>query len=394
MAGSFLSAKQERWVICLNQPIQDLLDRYKGDAISLRRKLHQSPELSMQETNTTRVIRETLEQYGIRCMEDYSLPTGAAAILEGKEPGKTHLLRADIDALPMEEKSALPFASQHSGVCHSCGHDIHTSALLLCARILSTLEQPRRGRVILLFQPAEETGQGSKAVIDSGLLERYPPDLVLGAHCWPDLPAGSVGLRVGSFMAASDTLHIRVKGKGGHGAHPHKSIDPVVTAAYIITQLQSIVSRSIDPLESVVITIGTLSAGTVTNVIPDEVQMGGTVRIANGHMQPLVEERIRTICHSCAQAMGAECEVNYVHGMPALDCDAQAVSILERAAKAQLGEKRVAFLSRPSMGSEDFARYLTLAPGAMFRIGTANQSDQSRLPLHNAHIIFDEESCK
>lgn len=171
----------------------------------------------MQETNTTRVIRETLEQYGIRCMEDYSLPTGAAAILEGKEPGKTLLLRADIDALPMEEKSALPFASQHSGVCHSCGHDIHTSALLLCARILSTLEQPRRGRVILLFQPAEETGQGSKAVIDSGLLERYPPDLVLGAHCWPDLPAGSVGLRVGSFMAASDTLHIRVKGKGGHG---------------------------------------------------------------------------------------------------------------------------------------------------------------------------------
>ncbi len=292
----------------------------------------------------------------------------------------------------MEEKSALPFASQHSGVCHSCGHDIHTSALLLCARILSALEQPRRGRVILLFQPAEETGQGSKAVIDSGLLERYPPDLVLGAHCWPDLPAGSVGLRVGSFMAASDTLHIRVKGKGGHGAHPHKSIDPVVTAAYIITQLQSIVSRSIDPLESVVITIGTLSAGTVTNVIPDEVQMGGTVRIANGHMQPLVEERIRTICHSCAQAMGAECEVDYVHGMPALDCDAQAVSILERAAKAQLGEKRVAFLPRPSMGSEDFARYLTLAPGAMFRIGTANQSDQSRLPLHNAHIIFDEEA--
>ena len=176
----------------MNQPIQDLLDRYKGDAISLRRKLHQSPELSMQETNTTRVIRETLEQYGIRCMEDYSLPTGAAAILEGKGPGKTLLLRADIDALPMEEKSALPFASQHSGVCHSCGHDIHTSALLLCARILSTLEQPRRGRVILLFQPAEETGQGSKAVIDSGLLERYPPDLVLGAHCWHHLHAGQL----------------------------------------------------------------------------------------------------------------------------------------------------------------------------------------------------------
>lgn len=358
----------------------------------IRRKLHQSPELSMQERNTTRLIREELNRYGVRLIDDISLPSGTAAILEGAQPGKTLLLRADIDALPMNEESGLPFASQNPGVCHSCGHDIHTSALLLCARVLSSLGQPLRGRVIFLFQPAEETGQGAQAVLQSDLFQRYPPDLVLAAHCWPDLPAGTIGLRSGSFMSASDTLHICVKGKGGHGAHPHKSIDPVVTAAYIITQLQSVVSRSVDPLESVVVTISTLSAGTVVNVIPDEVRMGGTVRIASKHIQPLVEERIKTICHSCAQAMGAECEVEYIHGMPALDCDAKTVEFLEQAAKAQLGEDRVAFLPRPSMGSEDFARYLSLVPGAMFRIGTANSSDQSKLPLHNSHIIFDEEA--
>ena len=232
-------------------------------------------------------------------------------------------------------------------------------------------------------------------MIDSGLLERYPPDLVLGAHCWPDLPAGSVGLRVGSFMAASDTLHIRVKGKGGHGAHPHKSIDPVVTAAYIITQLQSIVSRSIDPLESVVITIGTLSAGTVNNVIPDEVQMGGTVRIANGHMQPLVEERIRTICHSCAQAMGAECEVDYIRrrACPWTGMPRQSLSWNGQPGRS-LAKSGSRFFPVLPWARKILHATLPWLPAQCS--GSARQTNPIRAvcPCTMPDMIFDEESCK
>ena len=360
--------------------------------MELRRKIHRHPELSMQEVNTTRLIQETLQSDGIPLIQDVTLPSGTAALLQGGQPGKTLLLRADIDALPVQENSGLPFASEYPGVCHSCGHDIHTSALLLCARVLSELREQLKGQVIFLFQPAEETGVGATAVLESGLLECYKPDLAIGAHCWPDLPGGTVGLRKGGFMASSDTFRIKVIGRGGHGAHPHKSVDPIVAACYLVGQLQSIVSRSVAPLDSAVVTIGKFTAGTAANIIPEEAVLEGTVRTVNPEAQALVEQRIRNIAAHCAAAMEARCEVEYQKGMPPLVCNDDAVDLLEKAASQQIGKERVCYLAQPSMGSEDFSRYLEQVPGAMFRIGTATDAPASRRPLHNAGILFDEQA--
>ena len=217
------------------EQIASLIQQYTQDAVDMRREIHRRPELAMGEIRTTRLIQEKLREYGIPLIRDITLPSGVAALLEGDRPGKTLLLRADIDALPMQETSGLPFASEEPGVCHSCGHDLHTAALTLCARVLSRCREQLCGRVIFLFQPAEETGAGAAAVIESGLLEHYRPDMAVGAHCWPDLPGGTIGVRKGGFMASADTLRIKVTGRGGHGAHPHRSIDPIVAASYLVS---------------------------------------------------------------------------------------------------------------------------------------------------------------
>lgn len=345
----------------------------------------------MEEEKTTALIKEKLAEYGLE-PADVCLPSGAAAVLTGDRPGKTILFRADIDALPVNERSGLSFTSKNPGVCHSCGHDIHTASLLLTARVLSRMRESLAGQVIFLFQPAEENLGGSQTVIDSGLFEKYHPEFAVGVHCWPDLLGGTVGFRKGPFMASSDSVKIRVTGKGGHGAHPHKSIDPITAAAYILTQLQTVVSRSVAPLDSAVLTMGKISGGTAANVIPDEAVMEGTVRTVNNETRTLVEQRIRTIAACGAEAMGASCEVEYKRGVPALECDNRVTELLINAAMEQLGNNNVITLETPSMGSEDFARYLEIIPGAMFRIGTATENPASRLPLHNGGIIFDEKA--
>lgn len=371
--------------------IRELIRLYEEDAVSIRRKIHRKPELSMQEYETTAFIQEKLLEYGLKPAA-INLPSGTAAVLQGGKPGKTILFRADIDALPMTERSGLSYSSEYSGVCHSCGHDIHTAVLLLTARVLSERREALAGQIIFLFQPGEEQGLGANAVIDSGLFETYHPDFAVGVHCWPELIGGTVGFRKGPFMASNDSVTIRVTGRGGHGAHPHKSIDPITASAYILTQLQSIVSRSVAPLDSAVLTMGKIFSGTAANVIPDEAVMEGTVRAVNNKTRNLMEQRIRTIAACGAEAMGASCEIEYVKGAPALECDSRVTELLTDAALRQLGADRVVLLESPSMGSEDFANYLEFIPGAMFRIGTACENPASRLPLHNAEIVFDEKA--
>lgn len=372
--------------------ISSKIRQYARDAVMLRRAIHCKPELARQEVFTTQFIKKKLTEYGIPLAQDIMLPSGAVAILEGDLPGKTLLLRADIDALPIQEASGLPFSSQHAGICHCCGHDIHTAAMLLCARVLAEIRELLCGRVIFLFQPAEETGEGALSVLNSGLFERYKPDLVIGAHCWPDLSSGTIGLRTGGFMASADTFRLQVKGKGGHGAHPHKGIDPIVAASYLVTQLQTVVSRSVAPLDSAAISIGKFTAGTAANVIPNQAVLEGTIRTINNKTRSLVEQRMREIASHCCEAMGAECQMEYQRGIPALICHSDAVNALEAAAIKQLGHECVHYLEQPSMGSEDFAYYLEQVPGAMFRIGTASETPASHLPLHNAGILFDEQA--
>ena len=371
--------------------IRKMAEQYFEDAVELRRRIHQQPELSMEEKETSALVREKLREYGISIAE-LPLETGVIGVLAGERPGRTILLRADMDALPVEERSGLPFASEKKGVCHSCGHDIHTAALLLAARVLGGIKKDLAGTVLFLFQPAEEKLNGSQSVIESGLFEKYHPDFAVGLHCWPDLPAGTVGVRSGSFMASSDSVSLTVKGRGGHGAHPHKSVDPITAAAYILAELQTVVSRSVAPLEAAVLTMGRIEGGTAANVIPDTVTMEGTVRTVSRETRALMEEKIRQIaCHG-AEALGASCEVEYKRGVPAVICDPAVVERIRKAAAEELGSENVVTLETPSMGSEDFARYLELVPGAMFRIGTASEDPATRLPLHNGGIRFDERA--
>ncbi len=371
--------------------VNELIQQYTDDAIEIRRHIHRHPELSMEEKNTTEFISQQLLKYGIE-ISDIPFKSGVLGILKGGEDGHIILLRADIDALPMVEKSGLPFASENTGVCHSCGHDIHTTSLLLAARVLSSLRDELKGTVLFLFQPAEERLSGSQMVIDSGVFENYHPDFAVGLHCWPDIPAGTIGIRRGSFMASSDTVKLTIRGKGGHGAHPHKSIDPVMTSAYILTELQTIISRTIAPLDSAVLTIGKITGGTAANIIPDEVVMEGTVRTVSNETRALMEEKIRQIVSHGAAAMGAECDIVYQKGIPAVVCDNHVVDLIEQAAAEELGADHVVTLATPSMGSEDFSRYLEKVPGAMFRIGTRNDDPASSRPLHNAGIVFDEQA--
>lgn len=257
----------------------------------------------------------------------------------------------------------------------------------MAARVLSSIRDELKGTVLFLFQPAEERLSGSQMVIDSGVFENYHPDFAVGLHCWPDIPAGTIGIRRGSFMTSSDTVKLTIRGKGGHGAHPHKSIDPVMTSAYILTELQTIISRTIAPLDSAVLTIGKITGGTAANIIPDEVVMEGTVRTVSNETRALMEEKIRQIVTHGAAAMGAECDIGYQKGVPAVVCDSHVVDLIEQAAAEELGADHVVTLATPSMGSEDFARYLEKVPGAMFRIGTRNDDPASSRPLHKP------ESC-
>lgn len=371
--------------------IKEYIKLYENDAILIRREIHKNPELSMEENDTTRLVKDKLEEYGLEIVP-LSTKTGVAAVLEGAVPGKTIMFRADMDALPMEEHSDLPFSSQNPGVCHSCGHDIHTSTLLLTARVLSKMRNELAGRILFIFQPAEEKFGGAEQMIKAGLLKTYQPDFAVGIHCWPEIPGGTIGIRRGPFMAAADRVTLKVKGRGGHGAHPHKSVDPIMTAGYILTQMQSIVSRSVAPIESAVLTMGKIVGGTTANVIPDEVIMEGTVRTFAVDVRDTVEKRIRTVAECGAAAMGASCEIEYDRGHSAVVCDPAVVDLIEDAANKVIGSENVVHLETPSMGSEDFADYLEIIPGAMFRIGTMNEDPKTQRPLHNSGIIFDERS--
>ncbi|MEG0803701.1 MAG: M20 family metallopeptidase [Pygmaiobacter sp.] len=371
--------------------ILELANEYNAEAIALRRNLHRNPELSGQEFETTALIRTELEKYGI-CILKTNLTTGLIAKIGLGRSEKTLMLRADIDALPMTEESGLSFASEQPGRCHSCGHDLHTAALLTCAKILKKAEAQIAGTILFVFQPAEENFGGAKSVCETGIFERYHPQMIVGLHTWPDLPAGTVGLKKGPFMAASDLLTITVTGKNGHAAHPHKAIDPIMVSGYLITALQTIVSRNVAPLDSAVITIGKMTAGTAANVIPERAVLEGSVRTADPEVQNAVEQRLRTLLPSIAEGFGAECTVDYIKGTPAVVNDTATVELLQRAAQQVLSPDQIVFLEKPSMGSEDFATYLQRIPGAIFRIGTSNEQLNSHCALHNAKIIFDEQA--
>lgn len=372
--------------------VNELVQAYAPHAVELRRELHQNPELGYQEFQTTELIRRELTAYGIEIQEISGVKTGLTAVIRGGKPGKTVGLREDIDALPVMEDTGLACASSN-GSAHACGHDIHCSALLLTARVLQDMREELAGNVRLIFQPAEEVGTGAKTLIAAGLMELEPKcDCVVGFHCSPEIDAGTIGLIKGPANASTDMVNITVVGKGGHGAHPYRCVDPIVTSAYMLTQLQTILSRENPAVQPAVLTFGTIQGGTANNVIPTEVTMGGTLRAFNEEGRHKMWDAIRRVAtHSC-QAMRAEAKVEIVEGSPCLINHAEVIDGLRDAAKATLGEARIYAIPTPSPGSDDFALFSQMMPSAQFRMGTGTDDPQTRIGLHNPRNIFSEEA--
>ena len=371
--------------------VKEWIDQYADHAIELRRTLHRNPELSGQEWETTALIRRELESYGIRIL-DSGLTTGLIAEIRGtaEGSGKTAAVRADIDALPVQEKTGEEFTSEISGSSHACGHDLHTAALLLVARVLKQMEHSFSGIVRLMFQPSEEKGTGARTMIGHGAMENPKPDVVLGVHTWPDTPAGMIGVKPGASHTSSDNVVIKVRGKGGHGAHPYRCVDPVLASAFLLTQIQTIISRELPMVEAGVLSFGVIRGGTAANVIPDEVEIQGTLRTLNAEWREQIIKSIHRIAKSSCEAMRAEAEVTISEGMPVLYNTPEMIDGIRSSAAKVLGVDCVQELENASPGSDDFSCYLAYAPGALFRMGTGNEDPATHVGLHNGGNRFDE----
>lgn len=373
--------------------IKEKIADYAPQAIEIRHQLHQNPELGYEEYETTARIKKELESYGIEIQELPGMKTGVIALIRGDFPGKTVALREDIDALPLEEVTGLSFASQKSGVSHACGHDVHCASLLLTAHVLQDLKHELHGNVRLIFQPAEEKITGAQTVVKTGIMQMEPKaNSMIGVHVSPEFQSGTIAVIKGPANASTDSISITVIGKGGHGAHPYRCVDPIVTAAYMLTQLQSIVSRENPAVQPAVLTFGTIHGGTAFNVIPEIVELQGTLRTFNEEGRHKMWQAIERIATYSCEAMRAQAIVKISEGVPALVNDAGVIDNIIQAAKKTIGADHIITLENPSLGSDDFSVFLNYCPGAQFRIGSANFDPLSQIGLHNPANIFDDHA--
>lgn len=364
----------------------------KEELISIRRHLHQHPELSFQEVETTRFLIERLKKLGMEVRTEYS-ETGVVALLRGNPDGPVVALRGDIDALPIEEKTGLPFASKRRGVMHACGHDLHTTCVLGAAMILSGIREKLPGTVKFIFQPGEEKNPGGAIqMIRRGVLEDPRVDAIFALHSDPKFRTGKIRFKYGVMMAEADEFYITIRGRGGHGSAPHFTVDPIVVAAEAILALQKIPSRLVDPWDHVVVTVSRISAGHTTNVIPDEAQLAGTVRTFSKELARRVEQMMRKILHGVTMAYDAEFDLEYDFGYPPLVNHPDMTRFLAACGKDFLGENRCIEMDRPSFGGEDFAYFLERVPGSFFRLGTGNPEKGITAYWHSSDYTVDEDA--
>jgi amidohydrolase len=372
--------------------IQTIAAKLHPRLIEIRRHLHAHPELSGQEYQTAAYISGVLSSSGFQVQEMVG-KTGVVAELKGKAAPNRDVLaiRTDMDALPIVEKVDLPFASKSLGMMHACGHDAHTAiglgTAMVLAELINTTEQSFPSTTRFLFQPAEETSQGAKWMIEDGVMENVAA--ILGVHVFPSIPSGVIGLRRGALTAAADDLEIVISGESGHGARPHEAIDAIWIAAQVITQLQQSISRTINPLHPAVITIGQISGGRAPNVIADQVRLTGTVRSLHADTHALLPEWITNITTQICQLHGATCTVNYTRRCTSVLNDSDLTELIASCASEALGPHRIQWIADASMGAEDFANYTNLAPGSMFRLGVGF-SDRPNYPLHHPQFEIEE----
>ena len=366
--------------------IKFLSKKYSKEIISLRRKIHQNPELAFHEYETSKLIHSKLKKLKLSSIQTIA-ETGVVALLNGEHKGKCIALRADIDALPIQEKTGLPFASKISGKMHACGHDAHTAMLYGAAKILCELNDHIKGKVKFIFQPAEEKNPGGASVlIKNGVLKNPKVDAIFGQHVIVNKPAGSFGFFPGVMMASQDELYITITGKTGHGAVPHVTIDPIVIASQFILALQTIVSRNTNPYDPIVITIGHIAGGSATNIIPAEVKLSGTIRTLNESLRKKSLNLIDKTLKGITSAAGAKYKFEISPGYPELVNDEKITNFARTAATEFTGKKNV-FKAESFMGAEDFAFYLKKIPGTFYRIGVGNTSD-----IHTPTININESS--
>ncbi len=367
-----------------------LMEDVKEEVVWWRRHLHRNPELSFQEEETARFVYETLRSFGNNL--DLSRPTKTSVVarLIGAKPGRTLAIRADMDALPIEEENDFEFVSRNRGMMHACGHDGHTAMLLGTAKILSSMKDEINGEVRFLFQHAEELFPGgAQELVDLGVMEGV--DTVIGAHLWAPLPVGKIGVAYGPMMGSPDTFWITIKGKGGHGAMPHQAVDSIAIGAQVVNNLQHLVSRNIDPMDNVVVSVTKFTGGTAHNVIPGCVEMLGTVRTLDPEVRKRVPELMERIVRGITEAHGASHEFEYQFGFRPVVNDEETTRAIEETVREVFGEETLEIV-RPTLGGEDFSALQQKAPGTFFWVGAGNEEKGIIYPHHHPRFTVDEDA--
>ncbi|WP_129600075.1 M20 metallopeptidase family protein [Anaerophilus nitritogenes] len=373
--------------------IKKRVDELFESLVKIRRDFHMYPELSEKEYKTSDKICAYLDEWGIE-YEKGIAQIGVVAIIRGKEGGKTVGARADIDALPIKEQNDLAFKSVYNGVMHACGHDVHITIHLGVAKLFKEMENELLGNVKIFFQPAEETIGGANRMIQQGCLKNPNVDYVTSLHVMPSIDAGYVEMKYGKLNAATNEFYIKIIGQSSHAAYPEQSIDTIVTAGYIITALQSFISRNISPLNSAVVTLGQIHGGTKNNVISGEVVMSGTLRTLDQDTRKYAKEKIKNIVENTAKAHGAKAEIKFEEGYPALINNDEVVDVLKETSERLLGTDKVLFKEFPSMGADDFSFFCQKTKGAYYNLGCGNHAKGWNAPIHSEYFMVDEECIK
>ena len=362
-----------------------------AEVIALRRDLHRHPELGFEERRTATLVATRLRELGFEVTTEIGI-TGVVGVMHGARPGKTVMLRADMDALPIEEENDVAYASQTRGTMHACGHDGHVAILLGAATLIARRRDELAGTVVLCFQPAEEGRGGAKAMVEDGVLERFGVERAYGLHLASAFPTGIVGLREGPFYASSDSIEITIEGAGGHGAAPHLSIDPIYVAGAFIVAVQQVVARQIDPLAPAVVTLGAVHAGTIHNVIPSRATLLGTVRAFDADVRAALAERIERVLRGVCESSGATYTFDYLRRYPVTSNDAEQARYVRALAEREIGVTRV--IEAPKlMGAEDFSFFAERVPACFYSVG-CNGGPASAFPHHHAKFDIDERALE
>lgn len=372
----------------LPENIKDAAAALFEETVTRRRDFHQHPETAFEEVRTSGIIAERLEALGLPVRRGVG-KTGVVAVLTGAQPGRTVLARADIDALPIHDEKDVSYRSLVDGKMHACGHDGHAAVLLSVAKLLSRRQNTLQGRVVFVFQPAEEMVGGAEAMLEDGALAGLTPDAVIGLHLSSDYPLGTVALRAGPSMAATDSFRVVVQGSGGHAAKPHYCVDPVLIAAQLVVTLQSLVARETDPQDSAVVSVTSVHGGTAYNIIPETVELKGTLRSFLPETRTYLKDRLQTLCHTTTEGLRGSASFEWIDNSPAVINDARMTERMRQVAAEVVGVENV-LESAKSMGGDDMALWLEQAPGCYFFVGGRNPEIGADKPHHHPKFDIDE----